>query len=490
MLRVVSPSQSIRLSTAPLLWGGLALLLGWLIATQPVVVTAGVLGLGLALLLALSTPLTALILLLVIAPLRTLFATEAGVPLPLDVGQLALIGFIGCWLLYRLARQQTLLRLTPSAVYLPVLVFFAAATLSLSSAYSTGAWLNEWLKWVQILLLITIVLTLGRWEWLVFGLVLAGVANAVIGIYQFFGGSGALSLLINERFFRAFGTFGQPNPFGGFMGLLAPIAIMTTYGYLMRAWGSWQLRRAVAPVTLLQIGFYATAAGLLILGVLLSWSRGAWLGFAASGVALAFALPRKLWRSLALLTTLIAIVGVLWFTGRLPTAIVERVNSAVTEMVASPDVRGVTVTNTNYAIVERLAHWQAAFNMARAHPWLGVGLGNYEAAYPQFRLLAWPLPLGHAHNMYLNMLGETGLVGLMSYVALWLSIAWLTWRTRRHPDELARSVAVGLLGTWVYLSVHSLTDNLYVNNMFLHIGVMLGVLAVLYQSVVCRNHLR
>jgi hypothetical protein len=53
---------------------------------------------------------------------------------------------------------------------------------------------------------------------------------------------------------------------------------------------------------------------------------------------------------------------------------------------------------------------------------------------------------------------------------------------RRHPDALARLVAVGLLGTWTYLGMHSLTDNLYVNNIFLHLGVMLGMLAVLYNQ--------
>jgi hypothetical protein len=86
----------------------------------------------------------------------------------------------------------------------------------------------------------------------------------------------------------------------------------------------------------------------------------------------------------------------------------------------------------------------------------------------------------------LNVFAETGIIGLMAYLLMWLLIAALTWQTRRHPDPLARSVAVGLLGTWVYLSVHSITDNLYVNNLFLHIGVALGILAVLYQQ--CSSH--
>jgi O-antigen ligase len=54
--------------------------------------------------------------------------------------------------------------------------------------------------------------------------------------------------------------------------------------------------------------------------------------------------------------------------------------------------------------------------MARQRPALGVGFGNYEAAYPQYRLMSWPFALGHAHNYYLNLLSETGVAGLAAYL--------------------------------------------------------------------------
>ena len=121
--------------------------------------------------------------------------------------------------------------------------------------------------------------------------------------------------------------------------------------------------------------------------------------------------------------------------------------------------------------------------MATAHPWLGVGLGNYERAYEQHRLLNWPLALGHAHNFWLNMLAETGVFGLLAYALLWLSVLFCTWRARCHPDPTARLVIIGLLGAWVSLAVHSLFDNLFVNNLFLHIGALLAVLAILSREM-------
>jgi O-antigen ligase len=153
-------------------------------------------------------------------------------------------------------------------------------------------------------------------------------------------------------------------------------------------------------------------------------------------------------------------------------------------------MRGIDITPENYAVAERLAHWQAALNMARSHPWLGVGLGNYELVYPSYSLINWHEALGHAHNYYLNIFAEGGLVGLLGYGKAWLLIIGATWWLRRHPNTLSRLVGIGLLGSWTYLVVHSLFDNLYVNNLFIHLGLILGILAVLYNQLNQSTRLR
>lgn len=442
------------------------------------------------------SPLAALAVMLILAPLRTLIATESPLQLPLDIGQIAFVLFIGVWIAHQIALRRPLLStnnaLTPqhhlhqwTPVYIPLLVFIIATGLTIFTAASIGAWLTEWLKWLIMLVMIALVMHLGRgqrWQWIIFALVMAALANALVGFYIFFGGSGADHLVILGQFFRAFGTFGQPNPFGGFLGLIAPLALMMIYAHSINLYRIWQSQRHIAINHALIIAIYGVCFAVIAGGIIISWSRGAWLSFVVSMGAIAFALPRKTSHSLLLAFISMGLVLGVWFSGILPDSIVARIASSTEEFFAFDDVRGVDITSANYAVVERLAHWQAALNMAQANPFLGVGLGNYEVVYDDYRLINWDEALGHAHNYYLNILGEAGIIGFSAYLTLWLSVAWLTWQARRHPDARARAACIGLFGTWVYLSAHSFLDNLYVNNVFLHLGALLGVLAVLFHQ--------
>ena len=70
-------------------------------------------------------------------------------------------------------------------------------------------------------------------------------------------------------------------------------------------------------------------------------------------------------------------------TGLLPASILDRLQQTI-EYFGVFDVRTVEVTSDNWAIVERMAHWQAGWYMFVDHPWLGVGAGNYAEAYPTY----------------------------------------------------------------------------------------------------------
>ncbi len=471
-----------------LIWMGAAILLGVLIARLPVPIGgAAVVGSAL-LIVVLVEPSLGLILMLGVAPLKTLIATEAPGIMPVDIGQMAFALVVGSWALRRVSRFRTApLPFTPLVV--PLLLIMLSFGPSLWNAISGGAWLSEMLKWIEMVLLVLIVLDLGRerWTWIAFGAVLAAALQALIGLYEFRGGSGAPHLWIdNYRFFRAFGTFGQPNPFSAFMGLALPLTLGLAWGYASKAWGiravGWQRgaswpRGASWREPLLLALIYAGCAVIILGGLIASWGRGAWMGFGAAVTVMVFFFPRQRWKGVLLMGTGGVLFAALWLSGLLPAGIQQRIQNTMTEFVGFGDMRAVPVNDENFAIVERLAHWQAAYNMASDHPWIGVGLGNYEAAYPHYGIPSWPRPLGHAHNDYLNLLAETGLIGLLVYLFGWAWIVRWTLRALHQSDPVVRGMVLGLLGVWTHLAVHSVVDKLYVNNLFLYVGVMLGLLA-------------
>lgn len=434
---------------------------------------------------AMFTPYAILTIVLVASPLRALLATEANLGFSLYIAEILLAVYFAAWLATRIINRRPLIVVAREPVLPAILLLGGVFGIGAFTSASLAAWLREWLKWMIMAAFVWQLSLSARenWRWLVFALLLSAAANAVVGIYIFLGGSGADHLLIFGRYFRAFGTFGQPNPFGGFMGILLPLALMGTFAYLLTA--LQECRRSSLPsLNTFVVFFCFVAAVVLIFGALIaSWSRGAWLGFAISTAVMIFAIPRRRSRGIGYAVTLVLLFAGMWYGGFLPRSIMNRVTTAAGDLFTINDIRGVDISPENYAVLERIAHWQAALNMAEARPLVGVGLGNYEVVYDQYRLINWEDALGHAHNFYLNMLAETGITGALAYLAFWIGIFALTWRARSHPNLFARCMAIGLLGSWTYLMAHSIFDNLYVNNLFLHIGVLLGMLSILHQQI-------
>jgi putative inorganic carbon (HCO3(-)) transporter len=179
----------------------------------------------------------------------------------------------------------------------------------------------------------------------------------------------------------------------------------------------------------------------------------------------------------------IVLVGCLIFlflyrSNLFPAAVTARLSDFSSDL-SIGDVRGVFVTEENFSVIERLAHWQSGVEMAKDNLWLGVGFGNYEPAYDDYAFLNWPHPLGHAHNYYLNILAETGVLGAVAYLVLWLVIFLQLIRLLRRLSWPERGIALGLLAAWTALSIHHLFDKLYVNNLYLFMGAMLGLQQVL-----------
>ncbi len=129
----------------------------------------------------------------------------------------------------------------------------------------------------------------------------------------------------------------------------------------------------------------------------------------------------------------------------------------------------------------RLQIWQDSLNMAKDNLILGVGLGNYSfgVGFAQDYRNAMT-----SHNLYLDLLAELGIFGLLSWLGL-IFVSWLTaWRARGQDSVLA----LGVAGALVYFSVHSFFETAIFNpTVFAFLMIYLGLLFKLEQKNVSNN---
>lgn len=488
------------------MWVILALLIALLLARAPLkLAVVGVGGAGFLILALIWPP---------IAFPALALAVPFGPTVPLggfSVGATdLLVGLVvGVWLARGLAHRHLTWPRAP--LVWPLLLYLAAQGLSLRTAWSLSAALPELVKWVEItaLYLATVALLDGRRKTqegrasfvvrrelvpsvIALSLIIAAALEALLGLAQFVLRIGPPQFIILGRFLRAYGTFHQPNPYAGYLGLVLPLALsLALHSVSVVPRSSFVVRlppsvfRSPPSVlrslsSLFRLLLYPLLAGVILAGLLASWSRGGWLGMAAGiGVVVTLRSRRAAILSGLLLFLLMAGI-VLGVVGALPPSVQARFQGLEdwTLFLRPVELRSIRVTGENFALVERMAHWWAAYAMWVDHPFTGVGVGNYPVAYETYRMPGWKEPLGHAHNILLNVMAETGLVGLLAYTILWGWVFVYGLIRVRRTQGLARALVIGALGGLAHLTVHNLFDNLYVHGMYAYVAVLMGLLEV------------
>jgi len=425
---------------------------------------------------------------------------------PFSMTDVLLAAAVGVWFVNGVRCNR--LRLNVGLVPGLVLLFILAVLLSFPNSINLRKAAEGVIKWLEMLLIILLVqeaLPRTRIHWLVWGLLAGGVLQAALGFYQFVFRIGPPNFLLLDRFMRAAGTFGQPNPYAGYLGLTLPVAAalflhsVSSLFRRPRARGPDPPARPAASGMPVWIGAlaatigYGGVAAFIGLGLVASWSRGGWLG-AAAGLTVVLLCQigrRTAIASLAAFAVLLAAGGAL--ARFIPASLTDRLaDIPIYFGLGMWDVVRQPVTNSNFSVIERLAHWIAALRMWELSPWLGIGPGNYAAVYPQVRLPRWEEPLGHAHNTYLNVLAENGLIGLFAYLVMWGGIVgWLFYQrkqmrrtmTELHPLQNNNpslpalwnsALLLGVLGVIVHLSIHHLFDYLFVQGIYLHLAFWLA----------------
>ncbi|HEY8478033.1 MAG TPA: O-antigen ligase family protein, partial [Chloroflexota bacterium] len=446
------------------LLGGLGLLgLALAIGALPLEAVAALVGIVVVVPLAFYRPAALLYVLILVIPFSSLAEVEVG-DFAISVTEPLVALLLLAWLAKGVTRRAITWRLTALGAVL--MVSLGVQGVSALGAIDLLDSAKEILKWVELLVAFSVVAVdvapEERWRLLAVASV-AAAAEATVGVVQFVAGIGPPAFAIGP-FMRAHGNFEQPNPFAGYLAMMLPLAVT---GALLGARSRW-------------VWWVSLATGPAIaLGLLLSLSRGGWLG-AAAGVGAVLLVWSQATRRLLVLAVVAGLALVVAAVlGAMPAVVAERMQATV-EYFGVFDVRAIEVTPENWAVAERLAHWQAAWSMFLSRPVFGVGVGNYAAAYPDHFILGWDNPLGHAHNFYLNVLAEQGLAGL----AVWLILLLVVVRTalanldRSGMATARRAVNVAVLGQTAAFATHSLFDNLFVHGLGVLIGLLWGMLIV------------
>ena len=284
------------------------------------------------------------------------------------------------------------------------------------------------------------------WNPVLAGLLLGGLAEAVLALRQLQGGAIALatwsdeaSILLNTE--RLYGSLGNPNLLGGYLVPIVPLAI----GAALH-WRSWP-SRLLAAVT-------AVLAGTALV---LTYSRGAWFGLAAGLACFAllwgwFALPRLQGRRQAVFCGLLlaALIGAVAMSGLLEPLQVRLLSA----------LAGRGDSSVNF----RINVWMAAWQMLRDYVWTGIGPGQdaFNRVYPLYQQ-----PMFNAlsaYSMPLELAVELGIAGLLAGIAVFwhalhqglrqLKVAVATTEERGWPQIGAMAAVVGL-------GAHGLVDTIF-----------------------------
>lgn len=447
------PSRAtIGAATLVALLGGAAV--GWLAVTRGPIPTFALLVGLVWFVLALSDPRFGVWSVVGVVALLPFAVIPVHVGLTLTLLEATALGALGVWgLRLALRRDELIVRALPAGwIVLLLAVTLFALLLGTGSGYSLQTY-HDYGKFVLAILLVFVVWnttrTLDDARRLVTVILLGGGCAALVGLALYVGGPGltlrALSRLIPYGYpstdvvryiednpakaMRLTGTSVDPNSFGGFLAVVFVLACAL----------------AVARRRLIPRRLTLPAAGLTGLALLLTQSRGAWVG-AAAGLAV-LTLLRYRWLIVpgGMLALLVLALG-------------------LGENFIHRFYLGITLQDP--ATKLRLQEYANALGIIRAHPLFGVGFASASIT----------LHTG-VSSIYLTIGEETGLLGLAVFLLAVGSVALAGFRHWRETGESAEGdLQLALFAALLTALADGVFDHFYFNIEFAHMAALLWII--------------
>jgi len=275
---------------------------------------------------------------------------------------------------------------------------------------------------------------LKRYFWLIFAV---GVIQSLIGIAQYISSTSAQA---------ASGTYVNPNHFGGLLILIIPFSLSYILYLAHRRSGRSNLVEIIRQSKFSNQLLLLFATCLMGTGLIMSQSRGALISAVAS-IAILYILltwKKKNQSGTLFIAVFIAIIVIysVWI-GIDP--VIEK------------------FSETSETLPKRTFIWQDTVAIIKDFPVLGTGLGTYSLSFSLYKNIAhWPTIIQHAHNDYLELLSETGVVGFL--LVMWGIVMFYKRaiskivRNSSQNDPLRHYLLLGAISGSLGMMVHVFTD--------------------------------
>ena len=382
--------------------------------------------------------------------------------------QVLILFLIGVWLLAMVFKGRLTFLKTP--LDLPILAFSLALIISTIRTVHRHVSLEQLYQLISYPLLYYLLINILRERKEIRGVVLTILTAAILvslyGIYQnyialertrewvriYHPGEFSPQFMARLETHEVFSTFVYPPALAGYLGLILPLALCL----LIYAQSRWM--RTLSGLTL-------SLGGLCLY---FTYSKGGWISLFLSMVflfAILFWNKISKYRYLFLILLLVLIIPFLF--------------PAIREFLLEHEPL-IHLQGFSDSLTVRVNYWKAGFGMLKDYPVLGSGLGTFGTIYAKYKL-----PQGEevqlAHNNYLQVWTEMGILGIVSFLWLWLIFLKQGWklirRLRITGYRLPAAVVIGCYAGIVAFLIHSLVDfGLYVPGIAMNVWLFLALI--------------
>jgi len=230
-------------------------------------------------------------------------------------------------------------------------------------------------------------------------------------------------------------TYGNRNHLAGYMEMALPLIL-----------GLFLLGHRSGKVFILS---YITL--LILTALILSLSRGGWIGTLIGLSFMAFTLVTS--RYFKRKGFLIAFIA-----GSLALALIVLATTPVVERIRTFEQKE-EIPNFR----SRMIRWGGVVDMIRDHPLIGTGPGTFATVFTQYQPPGSASRSFYAHNDYLHFISEVGL--LLIAIVVWMIIALYRkgFGKLKNPSRLVRGITIGAMTGITAILVHSISDfNLHI----------------------------